>query len=215
MPISGPAAAPPGLHLAVAGGLRHGRTCLGGKAPGPAASPLSHKASADPTAPGFCRGRIRTRQAAPHRPRRAECAPGRRKPPAISRAGVRAWPAGFIPSGAFWNRNAPAIARTSFIIVAAPVHIGRTSGQGPQDPQWHGTPVAARGIALVANRYAPGGIVMPPRRPHRLALHLFSRRRAGPTPREQAAHRSSRLHDQAHADRCHPRGRNPRGGAGR
>ena len=30
-----------------------------------------------------------------------------------------------------------------------------------------------------------------------------------------AAHRSSGLNDQAHADRCHPRGRNPCGGAGR
>jgi len=33
--------------------------------------------------------------------------------------------------------------------------------------------------------------------------------------RGPAVHRSSRLHDQTHADRYHPRGRNPRGGAGR
>jgi hypothetical protein len=36
----------------------------------------------------------------------------------------------------------------------------------------------------------------------------------GPAPRCRAAFRSSGLDDQAHVDRCHTRGRNPRGGAG-
>ena len=42
-----------------------------------------------------------------------------------------------------------------------------------------------------------------------------SRRPCRANARSVAAHRSSRLNDQAHADRRHPRGRNPRGGAGR
>src|SRR6185437_16002479 len=36
----------------------------------------------------------------------------------------------------------------------------------------------------------------------------------GQTPRRRAAYRSSVLDDQAYADRCHARGRNPRRGAG-
>ena len=36
----------------------------------------------------------------------------------------------------------------------------------------------------------------------------------GPVRQCRAAHRSSGLDDQAHADRCHARGGNPRGGAG-
>jgi hypothetical protein len=40
---------------------------------------------------------------------------------------------------------------------------------------------------------------------------------ACPAPRERgrAAHRSSGPNDETHVDRCHPRGRNPRGGVGR
>ncbi len=37
----------------------------------------------------------------------------------------------------------------------------------------------------------------------------------GPAPRAVWAHRSSRLYDQTHVDRRYPRGRDPRGGAGR
>jgi len=37
----------------------------------------------------------------------------------------------------------------------------------------------------------------------------------GSAPERCAAHRSSGVHGQAHADRRHPRGRDPRGGAGR
>jgi hypothetical protein len=37
----------------------------------------------------------------------------------------------------------------------------------------------------------------------------------GSAPERGAAHRSSGVHGQAHADRRHPRGRDPRGGAGR
>ena len=42
-----------------------------------------------------------------------------------------------------------------------------------------------------------------------------SRRPCRADARNRAAHRSSRLNDQAHADRRHARGRDPRGGAGR
>jgi hypothetical protein len=38
---------------------------------------------------------------------------------------------------------------------------------------------------------------------------------SGAAPNDRVAHRSPILNDQAHADRRHPRGRNPRGGAGR
>ena len=56
----------------------------------------------------------------------------------------------------------------------------------------------------------------------RVLLHpasLFRRPPAsaptGPAPPRRARHRSFRLNDQAYAHRCHPRGRNPRGGIGR
>jgi hypothetical protein len=53
---------------------------------------------------------------------------------------------------------------------------------------------------------------------HPLPTRLFRRPPArvplGSAPRRRAAYRSSGLDDQAHVDRCHTRGRNPRRGAG-
>jgi hypothetical protein len=51
--------------------------------------------------------------------------------------------------------------------------------------------------------------------PASLSNRPMPRAQSGAAPRCPAAHRSSGLNDQAHADRRHPRGRNPRGGAGR
>ena len=50
--------------------------------------------------------------------------------------------------------------------------------------------------------------------PTRLFLRPPMRVPKGSAPRRRVAYRSSGLNDQAHVDRCHARGRDPRGGAG-
>lgn len=51
--------------------------------------------------------------------------------------------------------------------------------------------------------------------PANLSCRRPARTPSGGTFEDQPADRSSGLHDKAHADRCQPRGRDPRGGAGR
>ena len=78
------------------------------------------------------------------------------------------------------------------------------------------TPPVAR--ARAASRF-PRRPVAPAPRPRDLTPVPHIRRPPPPppwaAPRARARHRSSPFHDQAYAHRCHPRGRNPRGGAGR
>jgi hypothetical protein len=73
-----------------------------------------------------------------------------------------------------------------------------------------------RGVGALARLPSAAPCPLLPLSSVRPPLHasLFPRRRAR-SVRVAAAHRSSGLYDQAHADRRHPRGRNPRGGAGR
>ena len=120
-----------------------------------------------------------------HGPGWTSSKPADRPAPRFTRGGVRS--------------NAPRRRRRQIIVPALP------ATEAPRI-----TCGGAAGMRVIASHLRRAG-------PHPASLSSRPTRRAqsGAVPRYPAAHRSSVLNDQAHADRRHPRGRNPRGGAGR
>ena len=73
----------------------------------------------------------------------------------------------------------------------------------------------ASGVRRPTNHFAVLSLQSGLPLPSRLRRRRYVRALCPLDARRLMAHGSSGLNDQTHVDRCHPRGRNPRGGAGR
>lgn len=215
--------------------------CFGG-APGPAgcrrrAEPADKTKSRARAAPApAATGPGRRRRGRPQPP-----APGGR-PPGLAPPGRAALP--FQPrhrrstgqpprrgDGAYLRR--PLGAWRGPCAISTDIHRGGASRRG-SSPQFQGPMADAMTLppqTEKAARAAPSAFARGGARPRRLPAMLaplgllrsglpplpasLSSRPRSALARGPAALRSSRPHDQAYADRFHPRGRNPRGGAGR